>query len=100
MATLSGSRLLLLDEHAASLDPKTAEVVMTLTARLVQERRLTTVMVTHNMHEALRWGNRLVMMHAGHIIFDARGEAKAALSVPGLVAKFREVAEDSALLAG
>jgi putative ABC transport system ATP-binding protein len=100
MATLSGSRLLLLDEHAASLDPKTAEILMALTARLVEERRLTTLMVTHNMQEAIRWGNRLVMMHAGRVIFDARGAQKAALTVPGLVVKFHEVAEDRALLAG
>ena len=99
MATLSGSRLLLLDEHAASLDPKTAEIVMTLTARLVAERGLTTLMVTHNMQDAIRFGDRLVMMHAGRVIFDARGADKAALSVPGLVAKFHEVAEDRALLA-
>jgi putative tryptophan/tyrosine transport system ATP-binding protein len=99
MATLSGSRLLLLDEHAASLDPKTAEIVMALTARLVQERRLTTLMVTHNMQEAIRWGDRLVMMHAGRIILDVRGEAKARLSVPELVARFHEVAEDRMLLA-
>ena len=98
MATISGSRLLLLDEHAASLDPKTAETVMALTARLVAERRLTTLMVTHNMQDAIRWGNRLVMMHAGRVLFDVRGAVKAALTVPGLVAKFHEVAEDRALL--
>ena len=94
MATISGSRLLLLDEHAASLDPKTAGIVMALTARLVEERRLTTLMVTHNMQDAIRFGNRLVMMHAGRVLFDARGAEKAALTVPGLVARFHEVAED------
>jgi putative ABC transport system ATP-binding protein len=99
MATISGSRLLLLDEHAASLDPKTAEIVMALTARLVEERKLTTLMVTHNMQDAIRWGNRLVMMHAGRVLFDARGAEKAALTVPGLVARFHEVAEDRTLLA-
>jgi putative ABC transport system ATP-binding protein len=99
MATISGSRLLLLDEHAASLDPKTAETVMALTARLVAERELTTLMVTHNMQDAIRWGNRLVMMHAGRVLFDARGAEKAALTVPGLVARFHEVAEDRTLLA-
>ena len=98
MATLSGSRLLLLDEHVASLDPKTAEIVMALTGRLVAERSLTTLMITHNMQDAIRWGNRLLMMHAGRIIFDARGEAKAALTVPALVARFHE-AEDRMLLA-
>ena len=91
MATISGSRLLLLDEHLANLDPKTAEIVMALTARLVAAQRLTTLMITHNMQDAIRWGNRLLMMHAGRIIYDASGEAKAALTVPSLVAKFHEV---------
>ena len=90
MATLSGSRLLLLDEHLANLDPKTAEVVMALTGRLVAAQRLTTLMITHNMQDAIRWGNRLLMMHLGRIIFDAGGAAKAALTVPALVAKFHE----------
>jgi putative tryptophan/tyrosine transport system ATP-binding protein len=90
MATLAGPRLLLLDEHLASLDPKTAEIVMALTARLVADGRLTTLMITHNMHEAIRWGSRLIMMHAGRIIFDAAGPEKAALTVQALVAKFHE----------
>ncbi len=93
MATLSGSRLLLLDEHLASLDPKTAETVMALTARIVGEQRLTTLMVTHNMQDAIRWGNRLLMMNAGRIILDIAGEAKSALTVPGLVAKFHEASK-------
>ena len=97
MATLSGSRLLLLDEHVASLDPKTAETVMALTGRVVAERHLTTLMITHNMQDAIRWGGRLLMMHAGRIVFEARGEAKAALTVPALVARFHE-AEDRMLL--
>ena len=94
MATISGSRLLLLDEHLAALDPKTAEIVMALTGRLVAEQKLTTLMITHNMQDALRWGNRLLMMHAGRIIFDVAGEAKTALTVPALVAKFHEVSKD------
>ena len=104
MATLAGPRLLLLDEHLASLDPKTAEIVMALTARLVAEGRLTTLMITHNMHEAIRWGSRLVMMHGGGIIFDAAGAEKAALTVPALVEKFhaasrQELTDDRMLLA-
>jgi putative tryptophan/tyrosine transport system ATP-binding protein len=103
MATLSGARLLLLDEHLAALDPRTADAVMTSTARLVEERRLTTLMVTHRMQDAIRWGNRLVMMHAGRIIFEARDAAKAALTVDALVAKFHqaggELDEDRVLLA-
>ena len=103
MATLSGSRLLLLDEHLASLDPRTAEIVMALTGRLVAERRLTTLMVTHNMEHALRWGNRLVMMHAGRIVFETGGAEKAQLSVQALVEKFHavsrgEMADDRMLL--
>ena len=93
MATMSGSRLLLLDEHLAALDPKTAETVMELTARLVAEQKLTTFMITHNMAEAIRWGDRLLMMHRGRIVFDTAGEAKRALTVPDLIAKFREVSE-------
>jgi putative ABC transport system ATP-binding protein len=93
MATISGSRLLLLDEHLANLDPKTAEIVMALTGRLVAEQKLTTLMITHNMQDAIRWGNRLLMMHAGRIIFDVSGAAKAALTVPALVAKFHEASQ-------
>lgn len=105
MATISGSRLLLLDEHLAALDPKTAGIVMALTARLVAEQKLTTLMITHNMQDAIRWGNRLLMMHAGRIIFDAAAEAKAALTVPALVAKFHEASkgdltDDRVLLSG
>jgi putative ABC transport system ATP-binding protein len=103
MATLSGSRLLLLDEHLASLDPKTAETIMALTGRLVTERALTTMMITHNMQDAIRWGNRLLMMHAGRVILDVRDAEKAGLSVPALVAKFHEASrgdltEDRVLL--
>jgi putative ABC transport system ATP-binding protein len=103
MATLAGARLLLLDEHLAALDPRTAEIVMDLTARVVAERALTTLMVTHKMQDAIRHGNRLVMMHAGAIILDVRDAAKAALTVDALVARFREageeLAEDRVLLA-
>jgi putative ABC transport system ATP-binding protein len=88
MATLAQPRLLLLDEHLANLDPKTGESVMQMTARLIETNRLATIMVTHNMQEAIRWGNRLVMMHEGRIIFDLEGEAKAALTVPELVQRF------------
>jgi putative ABC transport system ATP-binding protein len=90
MATLAQPRLLLLDEHLASLDPKTGEAVMQMTARLIETHRLATVMVTHNVQEAIRWGNRLVMMHEGRIILDVEGAAKAALTVAGLVQKFHE----------
>jgi putative ABC transport system ATP-binding protein len=91
MATLARPKVLLLDEHVASLDPKTAESVMQLTARLVAENRLTTLMVTHNMHEAMRWGSRLVMMHEGRLILDVAEDEKARLAASDLVAKFYEV---------
>jgi putative ABC transport system ATP-binding protein len=94
MATMSGSRLLLLDEHLAALDPKTADMVMALSNRLVEQHQLTTLMVTHKMQDAIRWGNRLVMMHAGRIIFDVRGAAKAQLTVDALVAKFHAAGEE------
>ncbi len=90
MATLAHPRLLLLDEHLANLDPKTGEAVMQMTAKLIEANRLATIMVTHNMAEAIRWGNRLVMMHEGRIILDVEGAAKAALTVAGLVEKFHE----------
>jgi putative ABC transport system ATP-binding protein len=103
MATLAGASLLILDEHLAALDPRSAEAVMALTARLVVGERLTTLMVTHKMQDAIRWGNRLLMMHAGRIVFEARDAAKAALTVEALVAKFHaagsDAAEDRVLLA-
>ncbi len=95
MATLARPKLLLLDEHLASLDPKTAEVVMHLTARLVAEGHLTTLMVTHNMHEAMRWGNRLIMMHEGRFVLDVGADEKAHLSVRDLVAKFYEASGEA-----
>jgi putative ABC transport system ATP-binding protein len=91
MATLAGARLLLLDEHLAALDPRTADIVMDLTARVIAERALTTLMVTHKMQDAIRFGNRLIMMHAGAIILDVRDDAKASLTVDALVARFHEV---------
>ena len=90
MATLSTPKVLLLDEHTASLDPKAAELVMAFTGQLVAEARLTTLMVTHNMHQAIRWGSRLVMMHAGRVVLDLRAEAKDRLRVRDLVTKFYE----------
>ena len=104
MATLSTPKVLLLDEHTASLDPKAAELVMGFTGQLVADARLTTLMVTHNMHQALGWGNRLVMMHAGRVVLDLRGEAKDRLRVQDLVTKFyeasgTELTEDRLLLA-
>jgi putative tryptophan/tyrosine transport system ATP-binding protein len=95
MATLARPKLLLLDEHLASLDPKTADLVMVLTNRLVSEHQLTTLMVTHNMAQAVQWGNRVIMMHAGRIILDVAGEEKAALSVADLVGRFHEASQQA-----
>ena len=91
MATLQQPKVLLLDEHTAALDPKTAATVLSLTEKIVQENELTTIMVTHNMRDAIRCGNRLVMMHEGRIIYDVRGEEKKALHVSDLLKKFEEV---------
>ena len=91
MATLTNPRVLLLDEHTAALDPKTASKVLELTEQIVDERKLTTLMVTHNMNDAIRLGNRLIMMHEGRVIYDVAGEEKRALTVPDLLQKFEEV---------
>lgn len=91
MATLTNPRVLLLDEHTAALDPKTASKVLELTEQIVAERQLTTLMVTHNMNDAIRLGNRLIMMHEGHVIYDVAGGEKRALTVPDLLQKFEEV---------
>ncbi len=91
MATLTNPRVLLLDEHTAALDPKTASKVLELTEQIVDDRKLTTLMVTHNMNDAIRLGNRLIMMHGGRVIYDVAGEEKRALTVPDLLQKFEEV---------
>jgi len=88
MSTLQKPKLLLLDEHTAALDPKTAKKVLELTEEFVQKDHLTAFMVTHNMKDALRYGNRLIMMMDGKIVFDAKGEEKAKLTVEDLLAKF------------
>lgn len=91
MATLADPRILLLDEHTAALDPKTAAKVLQLTEQIVGERHLTTLMVTHNMNDAIRLGNRLIMMHEGRVIYDVSGEEKSSLTVSDLLKKFEEV---------
>ena len=91
MATLTKPRLLLLDEHTAALDPKTASKVLNLTEEIVDENHLTTLMVTHNMNDAIRLGNRLIMMHEGHVIYDVAGDEKKSLTVADLLQKFEEV---------
>ena len=83
-------QILLLDEHTAALDPKTARKVLNLTDKIVKENQMTTLMITHNMKDAITYGDRLIMFHTGHIIFDVRGEEKKKLTVEDLLAKFDE----------
>lgn len=90
MATLQRPQLLLLDEHTAALDPKTAKKVLDLTAEIVEEQKLTTLMITHNMKDAIQMGNRLIMMHEGNVIYDVAGEEKKKLTVEDLLHKFEE----------
>lgn len=92
MATLQKPKLLLLDEHTAALDPKTAKKVMEATEKLVSRDRLTTLMITHNMRQAIDYGNRLIMMHDGNIIYDVSGEEKKGLRVAELLEKFEQAA--------
>ena len=89
MATLKRPELLLLDEHTAALDPKTAARVLDVTEELTSGEKLTTLMITHNMKDAIRYGNRLIMMHEGRIIYDVRGEEKSKLTVAELLDKFK-----------
>ena len=90
MATLVKPKLLLLDEHTAALDPKTAKKVLDLTEHIVEVNNLTALMVTHNMKDAIHIGNRLIMMHDGNIIFDISGEEKKNLHVSDLLQKFEQ----------
>ncbi|MBU1247451.1 MAG: ATP-binding cassette domain-containing protein [Proteobacteria bacterium] len=94
MATLVRPEVLLLDEHTAALDPKTAAQIMNLTDRMVTGRKLTTLMVTHNMAQAIRHGDRLIMFHQGRIILDLSGEEKSRLRVDDLVKRFYEASGD------
>ena len=104
MASLKKPKVLLLDEHTAALDPKTAAKVLELSDQIVEEHKLTTLMVTHNMTDAIAHGNRLIMLDAGRVILDIRGEDKKKLTVPELLARFtaassEEVESDRLLLA-
>ena len=92
MATMENPKLLLLDEHTAALDPATAAKVLALTDKLVTENHLTAIMITHNMKDAIRHGNRLIMMNQGEIIYDVSGEEKQKLTKADLMAKFAEIA--------
>ena len=103
MASMKKPKLLLLDEHTAALDPKTAAKVLATTDRIVEKDHLTTLMITHNMKDAIAHGNRLLMMHEGRVIFDIHGEEKKKLTVEDLLSRFEQVsgetfASDKALL--
>ena len=90
MASLVKPKLLLLDEHTAALDPKTAAKVLEITDKLVTENKLTTLMVTHNMHDAIAHGNRLIMMHEGQVVVDVSGEEKKKLTIADLLELFQQ----------
>ena len=92
MATLNPPKLLLLDEHTAALDPGTAEKVLALTKTIVQEEKLTCLMITHNMQSALELGNRTIMMNQGQIVMDVAGEERKQLTVADLLQKFKQAA--------
>lgn len=91
MSTMTPIDFLILDEHTAALDPKTAELIMKLTDKIVKEKHLTTIMVTHNLRYAVEYGNRLLMMHQGGIVMDLKGEEKAHLEVEQILDKFNEI---------
>lgn len=91
MATMTPIDFLILDEHTAALDPKTAEIVMELTNKVVQEKKLTTLMVTHNLRHAVTYGDRIIMMHQGHMVLDKQGEEKQALKVEDLLQLFNTI---------
>ena len=94
MATLQKPKLLLLDEHTAALDPKTAAKVLEVTDRIIRQERLTTLMSTHNMRDAIQYGSRLIMLHEGRVILDISGEEKKQLTVTDLLAQFAKVSGD------
>ena len=91
MTVMSRPKMLLLDEHTAALDPRNAQIVMDLTERFIKEYALTALMVTHNMQFAIEFGNRLIMMDEGRILFDVSGEEKSRLTVEGLVRRFKDL---------
>ena len=91
MAAMTPIDFLILDEHTAALDPKTAELIMGLTDKIVKEKKLTTIMVTHNLRYAVEYGSRLLMMHQGEIVMDLSGKEKAELKVDDILDKFNEI---------
>lgn len=104
MAVMSPMKILVLDEHTAALDPKMAHFVIDLTQKIVKERGLTVLMVTHSMHQALEVGSRTVMLHRGKVVFDVKGEGRANMTVPDLLELFKsksgEDVDDDAMILG
>ena len=104
MATLTGMKILLLDEHTAALDPRTADFVLQLTRKIVEDQKLTALMVTHSMRHALDYGTRTVMLHEGQVAFDVAGDQRRGLEVPDLLKLFSKVRggqlDDDSLLLG
>ena len=91
MSTLTPIEFLILDEHTAALDPKTADLIMELTDKVVKEKKLTAIMVTHNLRYAVEYGNRLLMMHQGKAVIDKAEEEKAKITVDDILGKFTEI---------
>ena len=91
MSTMTPIDYLILDEHTAALDPKTADLIMELTDQIVKEKNLTTIMVTHNLRYAVEYGNRLLMMHQGKIVLDKKKEEKEATSIDDILTMFNEI---------
>ena len=91
MSTMTPIDFLILDEHTAALDPKTADLIMELTDKVVKEKNLTTIMVTHNLRYAVEYGSRIIMMHEGNIVLDVAGEEKKKMKVDHILGKFNEI---------
>lgn len=91
MSTMTPIEFLILDEHTAALDPKTAEIIMELTDKIVKEKNLTTIMVTHNLRYAVEYGNRLLMMHQGHAVIDKAGGEKAGIQIDDILDQFNKI---------
>ena len=91
MSTMTPIEFLILDEHTAALDPKTAETILELTDKVVREKNLTTIMVTHNLRYAVEYGDRLLMMHQGNVVIDREGDEKQAMDIDDILKKFNEI---------
>ncbi|MEG1971804.1 MAG: ATP-binding cassette domain-containing protein, partial [Oscillospiraceae bacterium] len=98
MATIKTPKLILLDEHTSALDPAAAEKILSITEKVVAEKKITTIMITHNMADAIKYGNRLIMMDEGKIIFQAKGEEKKELTQSLLLEKFKSACQSDRML--